>query len=42
MRRKLTGIACGVRAGLYVFDFLGGTDLLPAPTTEPAGIAGHQ
>ena len=23
------GIACGGQAGLYVFDFLGGTDLLP-------------
>ena len=36
------GIACGGQAGLYVFDFLGGTDPLPAPTTAPAGIAGHQ
>jgi WD40 repeat protein len=37
------GIACGGSAGLYVFDFLGGTDLLPAaPITGPAGIAGHQ
>jgi hypothetical protein len=35
-------IACGGQAGLYVFDFLGGTDLLPAPTTGPAGTAGHR
>ena len=36
------GIACAGQAGLYVFDFLGRTDLLPAPSTGPAGIADHQ
>ena len=36
------GIACGGQAGLYVFDFLGGTGLLPARATGPTGIATHQ
>ncbi len=36
------GIACGGSAGLYVFDFLGGTGPLPATTNAPQGPAGRE
>jgi WD40 repeat protein len=32
------GIACGGQAGLYVFDFLGGADLLPTPPSDRQGL----